>query len=81
MKGQENNELEVIGDEIDTVKLTKLLRKNIGFAEIMNVSPVDEKKEETKTEIDPNLKYPYSYGGLPHYQLFEYPIYQPSCFF
>ncbi|CAK9180700.1 unnamed protein product, partial [Ilex paraguariensis] len=36
LKGKENNELEVIGDEIDTVKLTKLLRKNIGFAEIMN---------------------------------------------
>ena len=43
IKGKDKDELEVKGVNIDTVKLTMLLRKNVGHASIVSVK--EEKKE------------------------------------
>lgn len=48
LQGQEKNQIEVIGEGIDAVALTTLLRKKVGFAELVSVSVVGEKKEEKK---------------------------------
>ncbi|XP_009625095.1 uncharacterized protein LOC142161682 [Nicotiana tabacum] len=44
----EKNELTVIGEGIDPVKLVNILRKKVGFAQIVSVGP--EKKEEKPPE-------------------------------
>ncbi|KAJ9687082.1 hypothetical protein PVL29_015797 [Vitis rotundifolia] len=48
LQGQEKNQIVVIGEGIDAVALTTLLRKKVGFAELVSVSVVGEKKEEKK---------------------------------
>ncbi|XP_018851123.1 heavy metal-associated isoprenylated plant protein 16-like [Juglans regia] len=73
LKGDEKNQIEVKGEMIDTIKLTKLLRKKVGFAEIITVA--EDKKEEKKEE--PKVEYkawPYNY--IPSYS--SYPFYTPS---
>ncbi|KAK3025523.1 hypothetical protein RJ639_042058 [Escallonia herrerae] len=47
LKGEGKNQLEVVGDGIDAVILTMLLRKNVGFEELDSVGP-DEKDDEKK---------------------------------
>lgn len=47
----EKNLLTVIGEEIDTVELVNILRKKVGFANIMSQGPEKiEKKNEEKNE-------------------------------
>ncbi|KAI4305583.1 hypothetical protein L6164_028942 [Bauhinia variegata] len=83
LKGEEKDQIEVTGEDIDAVELTTLLRKGIGFSELVSVGPV-EKKEEKPAE--PTVyAWPYVYGGSAyqtHYQTYPIPIYQyqePSC--
>ncbi|KAG2683224.1 hypothetical protein I3760_10G022900 [Carya illinoinensis] len=64
LKGDDNDQIEVKGDMIDTVKLTTLLRKKVGPAHIISV------KEEKKVEF---IAWPYG-GGVPSYC--SYPIYE-----
>ncbi|KAK1389190.1 hypothetical protein POM88_017368 [Heracleum sosnowskyi] len=75
IKGDDKDKLEVIGEEIDTVKLAKLLRKNVGRADLISIGPAkDDKKDEVK--IKPKLQvygsnYPYNYydgGQVPSYK-------------
>ncbi|KAI8552251.1 hypothetical protein RHMOL_Rhmol06G0252200 [Rhododendron molle] len=40
--GEDKNQIEVTGDGIDAVTLTMLLRRNVGFAELVSVAPVSE---------------------------------------
>ncbi|KAM7495312.1 hypothetical protein LguiB_029921 [Lonicera macranthoides] len=53
--GEENDEIEVIGDEVDVVGLARTLRKKIGHAEVLKVGPADQKKESTNTSTLPSL--------------------------
>ncbi|XP_009789253.1 heavy metal-associated isoprenylated plant protein 47-like [Nicotiana tabacum] len=55
----EKNELTVIGEGIDAVKLVNILRKKVGFAKIVTVGP--EKKEENPAEetVQPVLAVPH----------------------
>ncbi|XP_021889990.1 uncharacterized protein LOC110808720 [Carica papaya] len=51
LKGDDKCQIEVIGNGIDAVQLTTLLRKGVGYTELMTVGAADEKKpEEKKTE-------------------------------
>ncbi|KAI8557940.1 hypothetical protein RHMOL_Rhmol04G0049900 [Rhododendron molle] len=50
LKGQENDQIEVTGDDIDAVAITTSLRKKVGFAELVAVAPVEEKKADPKTD-------------------------------
>ncbi|KAK3004433.1 hypothetical protein RJ639_020044, partial [Escallonia herrerae] len=85
LKGEGKNQLEVVGDGIDAVVLTTLLRKNVGFAVLVSVGPDkkdDEKKDtEKKNEatIMPPLwvSYPPIHGGTPY--IYEVPGNEPSC--
>ena len=86
MQGQENNQIEVVGENFDPVVLTTLLRKNVGSADLVSVSAVggEEKKETTEnqnvaTAQPPVWSHSYYLAVVPQYPM--YPIYQaePSC--
>ncbi|KAI4308592.1 hypothetical protein L6164_031648 [Bauhinia variegata] len=75
LKGQAKDQIEVTGEGIDAVQLTRMLRKRIGFSKLVSVGPVEQKKEEKKPEPPPPYLWPY---GGPAY----HPIYQseaPNC--
>ncbi|KAK4594195.1 hypothetical protein RGQ29_018040 [Quercus rubra] len=55
LKGQQRDQIEVKGDNIDTVKLATLLRKKVGHASIVSVA--EEKKDEKKDE--PKIQWPH----------------------
>ncbi|XP_062157287.1 heavy metal-associated isoprenylated plant protein 16-like [Alnus glutinosa] len=88
LKGDNKDQIEVKGEGIDTVKLTKLIRKKVGHADIVSVAEEkkEEKKEDKKEEKkvgEVQLMWPYA-SGVPNY----YPIYHemnqeypcnPSC--
>ncbi|KAI3465931.1 hypothetical protein Pfo_022594 [Paulownia fortunei] len=44
IQGEEKNQLVVTGEGIDAVNLTELLRQNVGFAEVLSLGPLEEKK-------------------------------------
>ncbi|CAK7349165.1 unnamed protein product [Dovyalis caffra] len=47
--GQDKSQIEVVGDGVDVAKLTILLKKKMGYADLVSVSAVGgEKKEEKK---------------------------------
>ncbi|XP_073304015.1 heavy metal-associated isoprenylated plant protein 16 isoform X2 [Primulina huaijiensis] len=49
--GPEKNQVEVVGDGIDPVVLTKLIRKKVAYADIVSVDEV--KKEKAAAETPP----------------------------
>lgn len=64
--GAGKDELEVIGDGVDTVVLVKCLRKKLGHADILKVEEVKDKKaEEKKKPEEPKIVDlpPYYYHG------------------
>lgn len=78
----DKNLIEVTGDGIDVVLLTTLLRKSLKYAEVVSVTPVEEKKEEKK-DGQKLVWPPYMGGGVPvFYEVrdINYNHYQdPSC--
>ncbi|KAI8552235.1 hypothetical protein RHMOL_Rhmol06G0250800 [Rhododendron molle] len=72
LAGKDKDQLEVVGDEIDAVYLTALLRKSVGFSELVSVGPVPEKKDDQKKNeatvpVPVVGYYPYSYPyGADH---------------
>lgn len=72
MAGEDKNHIEVTGDGIDSVALTMLLRKNVGFAELVSVAPVSEdnnsgddqseSEKEVTAQIPWYYNYPYGFG-------------------
>ncbi|KAF5204221.1 Heavy metal-associated isoprenylated plant protein [Thalictrum thalictroides] len=71
LQGDSKNQIVVAGDGIDSTYLTKLIRKKVGFTELVSVTPITDKKEEKKPEPkkEPPAKAmvwtPYQYG-TPH---------------
>ncbi|XP_052177413.1 uncharacterized protein LOC127791533 [Diospyros lotus] len=61
LKGQD--EMEVVGDMMDSVVLTTLLRKGLGFAELVSVKEEKKEEEEKPVVVSP---YYYTYGP-PYY--------------
>ncbi|KAK0588370.1 hypothetical protein LWI29_000111 [Acer saccharum] len=49
--GDDKNQIEVIGDGLDPAVLTLMLRKKLGYADLVSV---EEKKEEKKDEKEEN---------------------------
>ncbi|CAL1407993.1 unnamed protein product [Linum trigynum] len=73
LAGPDKTQIEVTGDGIDSVALVTLLRKKVGFSELVSVGPLEEKKEEDKKPEEDSkpsapvvLSYEYG-GGQPHY--------------
>ena len=85
LKGTNKDEIEVVGDMVDAVELTKSLRKNLGYAELVSVAPAtgsDQKKaEEKKKEATmAAVAWPtYTYGGVQPYYAYQVPNHEPSC--
>ncbi|KAK2986418.1 hypothetical protein RJ640_011856 [Escallonia rubra] len=85
LKGEGKNQLEVVGDRIDAVVLTTLLRKNVGFAELVTVIPdkKQDEKKDTEKKIEATImppfwvSYPPIHGGTPY--IYEVPSNESFC--
>ncbi|KAM3204136.1 hypothetical protein P3L10_027545 [Capsicum annuum] len=66
IEGEEKNELMVIGEGIDVEKLVTILRKKVGFADVVSVDLVDKKKEE-----QPIVPLVYGNYQMPPLQFWE----------
>ncbi|KAK6230034.1 hypothetical protein QUC31_001552 [Theobroma cacao] len=77
IKGKARDELTVIGNEVDSVKLACSLRKKLRNATIVSV---EEKKEEKKDEKKYEY-FPSYYAHYPQYLVSEVARdpYQPTC--
>ncbi|KAI3695342.1 hypothetical protein L1987_78338 [Smallanthus sonchifolius] len=69
--GSDKDQIAVTGAGIDSVELTTLQRKKVGYTELVSVGPVEEKKPdakpaEVKVQVDPYQYYYQSYG-VPYY--------------
>ncbi|KAG8386696.1 hypothetical protein BUALT_Bualt03G0175800 [Buddleja alternifolia] len=68
LTGSEKDQVEVVGEGVDAVELTRQLRKNVAYAELVSV--VEHKKEQSNsTPPPPPVIWPYN--GFPHYQICE----------
>ncbi|KAL3848680.1 hypothetical protein ACJIZ3_010562 [Penstemon smallii] len=85
--GAEKDQLQVIGEGIDSVTLTRLLRKNVAHAVLVSVGEAKkeaaaEKKAEAPTPQPPVVGwYPPPSYGFPPYQFVEVrdSVNDPSC--
>ncbi|XP_059452530.1 uncharacterized protein LOC132183151 [Corylus avellana] len=77
LKGPDKDQIEVKGENIDTVKLTTLIRKKVGHADIVSVGEdkKEDKKEEKKPEVVPLTVWQPPYPSYPIYP----ESYGPSC--
>jgi len=71
LTGPDMNHIEVIGDGIDVVALTTLLRKKVGYSELMSVDPVPMNKVGgyyPHNEVGGYYQYPHNEVGgyYPH---------------
>ncbi|XP_023752170.1 disease resistance protein RGA5 [Lactuca sativa] len=48
--GSDKDQIAVIGEGIDSVKLTTLLRKGVAHTELVSVGPAEEKKEDKESK-------------------------------
>ena len=68
--GAGRDQLEVVGDGVDTVCLVKCLRRKLGHADILKVEEVKDKKPEEKKPEEPKIiadPPPYCYPGYYHH--------------
>ncbi|GKV46279.1 hypothetical protein SLEP1_g53271 [Rubroshorea leprosula] len=75
LKGDDKTQIEVTGDGVDAAQLTMLLRKKVGFAELVSVTAVGgEKKEEKKEDKkeDPKAQ-PLVWPSTTPYYIYEVP--------
>ena len=78
LKGQDNDQIEVKGEGIDTAELAMLLRKKVGYASIVSVA--EDKKEERKEEKEDEMKMQYMAGSGTHSHGYNMPPYAlPFC--
>ncbi|GAA0145650.1 hypothetical protein LIER_36160 [Lithospermum erythrorhizon] len=68
--GDDNNEIEVIGEGMDPAKLTISLRKNLVYAELLSVNPVVDVVEEEVNEL--NDEQPRESHFSPPHEHFQY---------
>ncbi|XP_059284115.1 uncharacterized protein LOC132037594 [Lycium ferocissimum] len=72
MHGDEKNQLEVVGEQIDAVTLTSSLRKNLGQAELVSLGPAgggDKKDEKAGSDTKPDTA---AFVTLPQAPLYHY---------
>ncbi|KAL5737237.1 hypothetical protein ACOSP7_029998 [Xanthoceras sorbifolium] len=64
IKGEEKDQLVVIGTGVDSVKLVRSLRKKLHYANILSVEEEKEEKKDEKEKPNINLL-PYTYYPNP----------------
>ncbi|KAK1436443.1 hypothetical protein QVD17_02223 [Tagetes erecta] len=78
--GSDKDQIAVTGEGIDSVELTRLLRKRVGYTELVSVGPVEDKKpaESKPAESKPaavQMQFPpYDYY-YPGYGGYYYAVY------
>ncbi|KAL7087127.1 hypothetical protein ACP275_13G047000 [Erythranthe tilingii] len=82
--GQERDRVEVVGDDVDAVELTRQLRKNVAYAELVSVGEAKKEAPATAAVVAPAPQPAVvwtSYDGFPQYPIYEMrsPSYEPSC--
>ncbi|CAN1315926.1 Heavy metal-associated isoprenylated plant protein 16 [Linum perenne] len=85
LAGTGKTQIEVTGDGIDSVKLVTLLRKKVGFAELVSLAPVEVNNDEDikPEEVVPTPAAHWSYmygGGQPHYAYQMRPYADQCCY-
>jgi hypothetical protein len=81
----DGDKIVVEGDGMDSITLTTILRKKLGYAELISLTSGDEKKEEKKEDksAQPVIFPPYYYAGAsayPHpYDYYEVSRYPDTC--
>ncbi|KAK3001298.1 hypothetical protein RJ639_021942, partial [Escallonia herrerae] len=55
LTGEQKDQIEVTGDRIDAVTLATLLRKKVGFAEVLSVGP-EKKEDDKKPKIEDKIE-------------------------
>ncbi|XP_058112930.1 uncharacterized protein LOC131255974 [Magnolia sinica] len=86
LEGNDMDQLAVVGNEVDSVKLTTLLRKKMGITELISLAVVDEKKDEEKKEEEKKpetvvwpTSWAYQYSGpQPVHYVYQDP-YRDNC--
>ncbi|KAF3968987.1 hypothetical protein ACB098_11G039400 [Castanea mollissima] len=83
LQGEDSSQIVVVGNDIDSVHLTSLLRKKVGSAELMSLSPISyegEKQLEPKHNGIQSMVWPAYQVSVPHYYTYDVPDnYQGSC--
>lgn len=71
----EKEQVEVIGDGVDSMTLTMSLRKKLGHADILSIEEVkaDAKKEEKKAAVEP-VPILWTPAGYNYVQYPQYPM-------
>ncbi|CAL9084472.1 unnamed protein product [Musa textilis] len=69
----DEDKIVVVGDGVDSIVLTTMLRKKMGRVELVKVGSAEEKKEEKKEEKEPSWVYPMTW--TPHVNLMP-PVYE-----
>ncbi|XP_040966931.1 heavy metal-associated isoprenylated plant protein 47 [Gossypium hirsutum] len=77
IQGKEKDELMVTGDEVDSVKLTRCLRKKLHHATILTIEEIKEEKKEEKKD-DEKYTPPY-YVCYPPYPMPPQIMVQDPC--
>ncbi|TVU29522.1 hypothetical protein EJB05_21092, partial [Eragrostis curvula] len=77
LAGDAKDQLVVVGNDVDSVKLTSALRKKVGPAQLLQVADAGKKKEEEKKPaitttavVHPSY---YQYYQQPATIIYEYP--------
>ncbi|MBA0747108.1 hypothetical protein Gogos_009570 [Gossypium gossypioides] len=76
-QGKEKDELMVTGDGVDSVKLTRYLRKKLHHATILTIEEIKEEKKEEKKD-DEKYTSPY-YVCYPSYPMPPQIMVQDPC--
>ncbi|KAF0928953.1 hypothetical protein E2562_011048 [Oryza meyeriana var. granulata] len=74
LAGDAKDQVVVVGDGVDSIKLTTALRKKVGHAMLVTVG--EAKKEEKKPEATPavvDYTYPWLHYPPPAHVVYEYP--------
>ncbi|XXG72474.1 hypothetical protein AAC387_Pa07g1562 [Persea americana] len=72
IEGADKDQIAVVGDGVDSIDLTKLLRKRMGSTELVSVTPMDEKKKEEEKKPEATIAWPYQYYPIAPQQHFVY---------
>lgn len=85
IKGEGKDELVVIGNEVDSVNLTRSLRKGLGFASLLSVQEEkdeNEKEKESKEIKQTPIEWAYcsQFPPPPYHQFVVDANPTPNCF-
>ncbi|KAL0362541.1 UNVERIFIED_CONTAM: Disease resistance protein Pik-1 [Sesamum calycinum] len=79
LTGEGKNQVEVVGEGIDAVELTRRLRKNVAYAELVSVAEVKKEGAPAAKVVTPNPQPTVVWTYAPPYDGFpQYPVYETS---